>query len=128
MKTTTDDILREALRRFSPRIGLLTEFSLDDLILIDRLARLDGHVRIFYPQQPGLDALLDELHSRYGATPIGVGAFDPREWDLRALIESRRDAEPFEEVGGIVRVRPLAGVRPATLERFARTLARRRSA
>ena len=115
MSLRPETILRGAIGRYFPHVGFVTDFSRDDLALIDLIVRLNPNVKIFYRRTPytfrETDEVLARLNARYYITPIGVERFDPRAWGLKALISSTRaEVAPFVRDGGLVRVNPLAGL------------------
>jgi len=108
------DIVAWALDQFGSRVALASSFGAEDMVLIDMLARINRHARVFFLDTGRLHQetydLMDEARKRY---QMGFEVYFPNTEDVERLVSSKgpnsffRSVEDRKECCRIRKVEPL---------------------
>ncbi|KMP10870.1 adenylylsulfate reductase [Candidatus Nitromaritima sp. SCGC AAA799-C22] len=108
------EILQWAIDRYGQRAGLASSFGMEDMVLIDMLAQLDGEITVFTLDTGRLHEetyeLMERVRSKYG---ICIHAFFPVKEDVERLLKDkgffsfRESVDNRKECCAIRKVEPL---------------------
>lgn len=113
-KKTAGELLSWALKTFSPKIALASSFGAEDVVLIDRLVKLDPKVKIFTLDTGRLNEetydVMDRIRRKYG---VEIISYFPDAAKVEALERQkgfysfRESIANRKECCGIRKVEPL---------------------
>ncbi|MEK7282095.1 MAG: phosphoadenosine phosphosulfate reductase family protein, partial [Chloroflexota bacterium] len=74
--SSPQDVLRWAIKEFSPDISLACSFGMEDVVLVDMVSRIDPKAKIFYLNTdllfPETYEVRDQLAQKYGLSFVEV--------------------------------------------------------
>ena len=113
-KSSAEEVLRWALKTFSPKIALASSFGAEDVVLIDLLAKLDPKTKIFTLDTGRLNEetyeVMDRIRKKYG---VEIVSYFPEASKVEALERQkgfysfRESVANRKECCGIRKVEPL---------------------
>ena len=111
---SAQEVLQWAINKYGQRAGLASSFGMEDMILIDLLAKLEGEVTIFTLDTGRLHEetydVMERARSRYGIT---IKAYFPDKTDVEGLQKNkgffsfRKSVDNRKECCSIRKVEPL---------------------